>query len=150
MTAKTDSVEKLDRTQPPPGFAAEHFDGRESTWALADAWVHYESEHDPPGMEIRSDGLVPRRWVFDVGVLSFFGPDGEGFSAEGEARAGAWRRYWRCVDLIERARKLARARDRQDLNSGLAEGWAEILTWPETELAREEGELAALEEVVRA
>lgn len=58
MTAKTDSVEKLDRTQPPPGFAAEHFDGRE--------------------------------------------------------------------------------------------GWAEILTWPETELAREEGELAALEEVVRA
>ena len=157
MTAKTDSVEKLDRTQPPPGFAAEHFDGPESTWALADAWVHYESEHDPPGMEIRSDGLCDdagriidksERWVFDVGVLSFFGPDDEGFSAEGEARAAAWRRYWRCVDLIERARKLARARDRQD--RGLAKGWAEILTWPETELAREEGELAALEEVVRA
>lgn len=174
MTAKTDSVEKLGRTQPPPGYVVRpdmrgafgpHPTGPGYEFACgnlirgsydaeaeatAAAWVHYESEHDPPGMEIRSDGLVPRRWVFDVGVLSFFGPDGEGFSAEGEARAAAWRRYWRCVDLIERARKLARARDRQDLNSGLAEGWAEILTWPETELAREEGELAALEEVVRA
>ena len=81
MTAKTDSVEKLDRTQPPPGYEVSEW-GNPPGWfwypdpcedaqncgaplateaaALAAAWAHYECEHDPPGLQVHAWGYGRR------------------------------------------------------------------------------------------
>lgn len=67
MTEGTQTIARLDRTQPPPGYTLtpscgvwvadeggaliredESFDGEAS--AIAAAWSHYERERDPPGL----------------------------------------------------------------------------------------------------
>jgi len=69
MTEGTQTIARLDRTQPPPGYhvgyydgwwwstrqSDEPFDGNESPLAsreaaIAAAWAHYERANDPPGL----------------------------------------------------------------------------------------------------
>lgn len=144
-------------------------DGLTEETAISAAWAHYQKRNDPPGMgvselvDLEDDwhgadqpwaATVDPQLSTDPDVLAcpfpcWLDTDGQEYPTEAEARAAAWAWYWRRVGLIERAQRLARARNLQALQDGIADGWAEILTWPDEQVAREERELAELEAVAR-
>lgn len=120
-------IEKLDRTQPPPGYEirdTSYEDGDDevggygvniSEWSwiadgytdsassrnacVADAWRNYEEDNDPPGMETWNEAEGPPGGVWMVGVLGESGHFGN-YRSEIEARADAWSHYWRRVVFI--------------------------------------------------
>lgn len=110
--AMTHQVERLDRTQPPPGFDLRKLEkGLQMTvvvarvWgprAVAAAWEVHEREHDPPGMWTRGGGRG------DFASLGQFGVDGSNVSlafderwTRKDARAAAWAWYWRRVAVAD-------------------------------------------------
>ena len=160
MTAKTDSVEKLDRTQPPPGYEVSDSEwGSPPGWfwypdpfedaqncgaplateaaALAAAWAHYEREHDPPGLQVHAWGYGRREaeqpwWrARDSANLA-------------EARAAAWAWYWRRVevgDVLMRG-PVSISERRATMPVPPRRAWPVCLTWSDAQVAEVERWLA--------
>lgn len=143
MTAKTDSVERLDRTQPPPKMWVDWNEGAAWCWgndgegyrgwvddseadahakAIAAAWAHYECEHDPPGME-----TFDYRW-----------------DTRDAARAAAWAWYWRRVAVGDVLVQVARfgGAGIDDQRSLMLTGWPRCLTWSDEQVSEVERWLA--------
>lgn len=83
-------VERLDRTQPPPGWSAS---------LVEVAWAHYEARHDPPGTW--AWGLDTHvKAANDTGIQGW--ADGDLVEHQGEVLAAAWTWYWRRAGLSVR------------------------------------------------
>lgn len=127
MTAKTDSVERLDRTQPPPkmeGYRGWVDDSEADAHAkaIAAAWAHYECERDPPGME-----TFDYRW-----------------DTRDAARAAAWAWYWRRVAvgdvLVQGAVSISERWS--SMPAPPKRGWPRCLTWSDEQVSEVERWLA--------
>lgn len=116
-------VARLDRTQPPPGYVVRpdmrgafgpHPTGPGYEFAcgnltrgsydaeveaVADAWAHYEREHDPPGMVVWLDALAGDDVWWWGDENRNYGPEER---EDVDARAAAWAWHWRRRALADR------------------------------------------------
>jgi len=106
--AMTHQVERLDRTQPPPGFDLRKLEkGLQMTvvvarvWgprAVAAAWEVHEREYDPPGLVVWPDPLAGDDVWWWGDEDRNYGPEQRD---EADARAAAWAWYWRRVAVAD-------------------------------------------------
>ena len=144
----TQPIARLDRTQPPPGYTltpscgvwvadkrgdlireADSFDDEAD--ARAAAWDHYEREHDPPGLEVRTLGAgwaVSLRGIIDPGPGIRTVITGPTPWTMAEARAAAWVWYWRRVAVANDLDNLS-IRDFAGTPRGCVTRWPECLVW---------------------
>ncbi len=150
-------IERLDRNKPPPGYELTQLDdgmwwwGETSEWldgtsyedrsaALAAARAYYQARNDPPGM-FTIKGLTCWTW-------------GDAMHENGrcddqvEARAAAWRWYWRRKDAWDKTMEVARAAFGKTLADTVsaepvgAALWPDILTWSDEKMASYEAQVA--------
>lgn len=167
-------VERLDRTQQPPGYVVEH-DGPDGRWywddtsgmprcagykdsrdnAIAAAWAHFEAANDPPGMVVYDD-------PFSGGDVWWWGDEDRAYSDEpcdsdDQARAAVWAWYWRRVAVADKVEFGDPDGDPDDFpraqDDGVGPIWPRCLAWPDEQVAEVERWLAEggeLPEVLRA
>ena len=146
----TQPIARLDRTQPPPGYSKPRACGFEDgtfyvvaapcgvSWrgehvaeVVAAAWAHYEREHDPPGLEVRTLGAgwaVSLRGIIDPGPGIRTVITGPTPWTMAEARAAAWVWYWRRVAVANDLDNLS-IRDFAGTPRGCVTRWPECLVW---------------------
>ncbi len=164
-------VQRLDRTQPPPGYEVvgtggaswakrprparwsvrlngQHLQFEQTkTWGIAAAWAHYEREHDPPGMWARLDSSTGGG-LWGVGSWWFT------TSAEAAARAAAWAWYWRRAALAAEVERKTQVKiggawvDRRLLLSDV-DVWPRCLAWSEEDVTTCEAWLKAEQAVLQ-
>jgi hypothetical protein len=133
---ETMTVERLDRSRPPPGYHHSCPIGVAALGqgpvdrALAAAWDHYEKRNDPPGLRSHNAPHGRARWSL-VGppMVTFVIADHATLDA---ARAAAWSRYWRRVAL-----SISVNTDTLDRiqSQSIRDPWPRCLAWSDEEVA---------------
>lgn len=169
MSEQTQTIARLDRSKPPPGYEirdTSYEDGdsevggygviiEEWSWladgytdsaasreiCIADAWLHFEEDNDPPGLVVWCD-------PFSGGDVWWFGDEDKAYSpehhqTESEARAAAWAAYWRRVAV-----SLAMEASGIEAYKSV---WPGCLAWPDNTVAHHESamRLIGASEVLR-
>jgi len=144
----------LDYNKPPPGYRIDEQDDGEWDWsvggdvpsdgnahlittesdALAAAWAHYKSEHDPPGMwSGQARGEHPGGYGFALMGSDHGHPIEADFERIDDARAAAWAWHDRRRAIVV------------DINDQTCSGGRELAAWLARAIAWTEAECSEIE-----